>query len=137
MFNHVCSFFKSFALIIYNFYRNFISLCLFNFHIRRISNTKFCFWYLVNLSKLVKSYYPWNHQKTIDFLVDSGKTEVNLLKFRSSHRRCSTNKGIVKIFSIFPGKHLCQRLWHRSFPVNFDKFLRISFLQNTSRWLLL
>ena len=55
----------------------------------------------------------------------------------------------------FTGKHLCQslffnkvvglrpatifkkRLWHRYFPVNFVKFLRISFLQNTSGRLLL
>ena len=28
-----------------------------------------------------------------------------------------------------------KRLWHRSFPVNFAKVLRTSFLQNTSRWL--
>ena len=30
-----------------------------------------------------------------------------------------------------------KRLWHRCFPVNFAKFLRTSFLQNTSGWLLL
>ena len=29
------------------------------------------------------------------------------------------------------------RLWHRSFPVNFVKFLRTPFLQNTSGQLLL
>ena len=27
-----------------------------------------------------------------------------------------------------------QRLWHRSFPVNFAKFLRTPFWQNTSGW---
>ena len=30
-----------------------------------------------------------------------------------------------------------KRLWHRCFPVNFVKFLRIPFLQNTSGRLLL
>ena len=32
---------------------------------------------------------------------------------------------------------LKKRLWHRCFPVNFAKFLRTSFLQNTSGRLLL
>ena len=32
---------------------------------------------------------------------------------------------------------LKKRLWHRCFPVNFVKFLRTPFLQNTSGWLLL
>ena len=62
---------------------------------------------------------------------------------------------ILRNFAKFTGKHLCQslfdnkvaclssaillkkRLWHRCFPVNFAKFLRIPFLQNTSRRLLL
>ena len=64
-------------------------------------------------------------------------------------------KGFLKSFTKFTGKHLCQslffnkfaglrattllkkRLWHRGFPVNFVKFLRKSFLQNTSGRLLL
>ena len=32
---------------------------------------------------------------------------------------------------------LKKRLWHRSFPVNFVKFLRRPFSQNTTGWLLL
>ena len=31
-----------------------------------------------------------------------------------------------------PATLLKKRLWHRCFPVNFAKFLRIPFLQNTS-----
>ena len=54
-------------------------------------------------------------------------------------------KGVLRNFAKFTGKHLClrpatllkMRLWHRCFPVNFVKFLRTPFLQNTSRWLLL
>ena len=57
--------------------------------------------------------------------------------YRSSHRRCSVKKGVLKNFTKFTGKHLCQslffnkvpglrpatllkkRLCHRCFPVNF------------------
>ena len=64
--------------------------------------------------------------------------------------RSSRSGGALKNFTKFPGKPLCQslffnklavlrpatllkkRLWHKFFPVNFAKFLRITFLQNTS-----
>ena len=59
-------------------------------------------------------------------------------------------KVVHKDSTKFTRKHLCQnlfsqrcatllkkRLWHRGFPVNFVKFLRIPFLQNTSGRLLL
>ena len=36
-----------------------------------------------------------------------------------------------------PATFLKRRLMHRCFPVNFAKFLRTPFLQNTSGWLLL
>ena len=39
--------------------------------------------------------------------------------------------------SLRPANLLEKRLWHRYFPVNFKKFLRASFLQNTSGRLLL
>ena len=32
--------------------------------------------------------------------------------------------GVLKSFAKFTKIHLCQRLWHRSFSVNFVKFLR-------------
>ena len=71
---------------------------------------------------------------------------------RSSHQRCSAEIGVLKNFTKFTGKYLCQslsfnnvaglrllakKLWHRCFPVNFVKFLRTSLLQNTSKRLLL
>ena len=64
-------------------------------------------------------------------------------------------KSVLGNFAKFTGTHLCQslffnkvaalkpatllkkRLWHRCFPVNFAKFLRIPFLKNTSGRLLL
>ena len=74
---------------------------------------------------------------------------------RSSHRSCSVRKSALRNFAKFTGKHLChslfcikvaglrlqlylkKRLWQRFFPVNFAKFLRTPFLQNTYGWLLL
>ena len=51
-------------------------------------------------------------------------------------------KGVLRNFSKFTGKYLCQsffyneaaslRPWHRCFLVNFEKFLRTPFLQNSS-----
>ena len=74
---------------------------------------------------------------------------------RSSHRKCSGKKGILRNLAKSTGKHLCQRmflnkvaglrpatllknnLWHRCFPVNFVKFLRTPSLQKTPGRLLL
>ena len=66
---------------------------------------------------------------------------------RSSHQRFSVRKGVLRNFTKFTRKHLYQSLfsdkvaglipWHRCFPVNFAKFLRTPFLQNTSGRLLL
>ena len=49
-------------------------------------------------------------------------------------------KGVLKNFAKFIGKHLClgpatllkKRLWYRCFPVSFVKFLRTCILWNTS-----
>ena len=63
------------------------------------------------------------------------------ISYRSSNRRCSVRKGVLRNFAKFTEKHLCQSpffnevagracdfikkgLWHRCFPVNFAKFLR-------------
>ena len=49
----------------------------------------------------------------------------------------SQNCARVSILCLRPATLLKKRLWHRSFPVNFAKFLRTPFLQNTSGRLLL
>ena len=72
------------------------------------------------------------------------------MTIRSSHQSCSVRKVFLRNFAQFRGKHLRQvlfynkiagrepatlrkkRLWHRCFPVNFAKFLRTPFSQNTS-----
>ena len=69
---------------------------------------------------------------------------------RSSHWRCSVKKVLLKNFAKSTGKSpvlsiffnkvaglrsatlLKKKLWHRCFPVNFAKFLRTPFVQNTS-----
>ena len=76
---------------------------------------------------------------------------------KSSRRRCSLRKDVLRNFAKFTGAHLCQSLfcdkvaglkpedcnfmkkeiWHRCFAVNFAKFIRKPFSQNTSGRLLL
>ena len=76
------------------------------------------------------------------------KFEISFWK--SSHRRCSIKKGVLRNFVKYIGKHLCQssffhkiaglrpatllkkKLWHRCFSVNFAKFLGTPFLQKIS-----
>ena len=75
--------------------------------------------------------------------------------YRNRHQRCSLSKCVLRNLVKFTKKYLCKslffnkvaglrpatllkkRLWHRCFLVNFEKFLRISLLQNTSGKLLL
>ena len=50
---------------------------------------------------------------------------------RSSHRSFSVRKGVLRNF-VGPATLLKKRLWHTCLPVNFAKFFRTPFLQNTS-----
>ena len=75
-------------------------------------------------------------------------------EYKSSHRRCSFKKGVLKIsqnsqentcarvsFNKVAGlrsaKLFKKRLWHRCFPVNFAEFFRIPFFAEHLWWLLL
>ena len=51
-------------------------------------------------------------------------------KLTGKHRRQSLF--LNKVAGLRPATLLKIRLWHRRFPVNFAKFLRTPFLQNTS-----
>ena len=44
---------------------------------------------------------------------------------------------LLSILNMRPATLLKKKLWHRCFPVNFVKFLRTPFLQNTSERMLL
>ena len=77
------------------------------------------------------------------------------MTFQKQPREVFFVKGVLRKFTKLIGKHLCQsfcfnnvaglrpafslkqRLWHRCFPVNFVKYLRTHFFQNTSGRLLL
>ena len=78
-----------------------------------------------------------------NFAIFTGNTCVEVVRFkniRSSHQRGSMKKCVLRNFTKFAGKHMCQsiffnkrlstllkkRLWRRCFPVNFAKFLRTS-----------
>ena len=91
----------------------------------------------------------WFITKKLTFLTPDTHTSVCVLgdKKRSSRPKMFCKKGVFRNFAKFTGKHLCQslflnkvaglslfkkRLWHRCFLVNFAKFLRNLFLQNTS-----
>ena len=60
--------------------------------------------------------------------------------FRSSHRRCSVRKGVLRTFAKFTGKHLCQGLLAQMFSCKFCESSKNTFftdLQNISVRLLL
>ena len=87
---------------------------------------------------------------SIDFSFGGWLNHVWNWNFRSSHQRCSVRKGVLRNFTKFIGKHLCQslifnkvgglrptallkkRLRHRYFPADFVEFPRTPILQNTS-----
>ena len=57
--------------------------------------------------------------------------------YRSVLPEVFCNKGALRNFAKFTGKHLCQSLWRRCFLVNFAKFLRTPFIVEHLWWLLL
>ena len=85
----------------------------------------------------------------------SSWSNISLLNIRSSSTEVCCKKGALRNFTKFTGKRLYQslifntaaalrpetllkkRLWHRFFPVNFAKFLRIPSRTEHLRWLLL
>ena len=66
-------------------------------------------------------------------------------QFRGIRPEVFYEKGVLRTFAKFTGKHLCQSLlcnrvaslWHKCFPANFAKFLRTPFLTGHIQWLLL
>ena len=104
---------------------------------------------LKQLKPSIKTSSLWLIQQNFVYMFIWGKP------FRSSHQKCSVRKGLLRNFAKFTGKYLCQslfftkvaglrpesllkiRLWYKCFPVNFAKFVRTLFLQNTSGWLIL
>ena len=75
---------------------------------------------IAEIASCILSQYLW-YRESIQVLRES-------TLYRSSHRRGSVKKGVVRNFSEFlrlrPATLLKRSLWHRCFPVNFEKFLR-------------
>ena len=72
-----------------------------------------------------------HHRKKLNYSRLSCR-EVLHTNARSSHWRCSLQKGALKYFAKFTGKHLWQSLFFNRF-----EGLRQLFLQNNFGWLLL
>ena len=112
--------------------------------------------------------YRWckrDHQLEIEFyctlvkndflLVCTEIVAMKILVFRSSRLEVFCKKVVLRNFTKFTGKYLCQsfffnkaagvrsatllkkRLWHMCFPVNFVRFPRISFYIEHFWWLLI
>ena len=115
---------------------------------------------IINFEQSIKPFLVWNIYFTFFWLlVDcsfyKGAIKSNCIlllchvRFRSSRPELFCKKGVLRNFATFTRKRLCQslflnkvagmrpatllkeRLWHRCFPVNFTKFLKTLFLQNT------
>ena len=105
---------------------------------------------------------PWKPSKKIEKAKKKRRRQttiisINILleRFRSNSSDVFCKKGVLRNFTKFRGKHLCQsvffdkdaglrpatllkkRLWHRCFPVNFVNFLRTPFFIEHLWWLLL
>ena len=81
-------------------------------------NTKTCrvyqitgkFIFCANICSWLRFIYPVKYPKSPVF----GKhwsMHHGFLERRSSHRRCSVKKGVLRNFAKFTGKHLCQSLF--------------------------
>ena len=85
-----------------------------------------------------------------EYLQKKQQKGLEAVVYRSSRPDLFYKIGVVKNFGKFTGKRLCQslffnkiaglrllkkRLWHRCFPLNFAKFLRIPFFIEHLRWL--
>ena len=113
-----------------------------------VSTETFKLFWVVSLSS---ELFPWFYDSCFSL------RKLSRILFRSSHRKCSIKEGVLKNFAKFkrntcarvsfliklqawglrPATLLKVRLWHKCFPVNFDKFLRRSFLRENLQWLLL
>ena len=62
-------------------------------------SSNFCFWYSANLGKLINFYCPWNHQKTISFLMILGGIEINL-RWNLRSDNLTLFKWFIIIFSL-------------------------------------
>ena len=70
----------------------------------------------MNFTKSVRTpVFAEHHQRLLLIIVVStvvnGELANETANYRSSHQRCSINKGVLRDFKKFTGKHLCQSLF--------------------------
>ena len=100
----------------------------------------------VNISWKIQIVHERMNVSKVFFICSSGllfqRTLITFTSIRSSYRRCSRRKAVFRISANFTGNRLCQTLFfnkvaglsrQRCFQERFAKFLRSSFLQNTSK----
>ena len=107
--------------------------------------SSYYWWYIFSQDRPFFTQF-WNNdvKKLINFLKQPQNCLICFNNVRSSCPEVFCKKDVLRNIVKFTGKHLCQgllfnkfakkkkRFWHRCFPVNFAKFLRTSFLYNTS-----
>ena len=98
--------------------------------------------WVVTYKSLIRNFYRAREIARIKEMFALEFLRVFYCTFRSSLSEMFCKKGVLRNTAKFTGKHLCKslffnkvagmrpatllkkRLWHRSFPVNFAKFLR-------------
>ena len=101
----------------------FVKFASFEEHISYREVAEDCFWIYQNISCRKVSVSQLVISKSYTELGRTGRSKL----FFPAHIN----------YCLRPATWLKKRLWRRCFPVNFAKFLRTPFLQNSSRWLLL
>ena len=109
----------------------------------------------VGLLVLEESIITFESPQILHLMSHFSFSHISVNNRSSSRPEVFCKKGILRNFAKFTGKHLCQslffnlvtgvrpatllkvRLWHRCFPMTFAIFLRIPFLTEHLRWLLL
>ena len=76
-------------------------------------------------------------KSTMIFDINEEKLLDKYLKLKSLSMDYMNTSSRSQIFFKIVTSGLAQRLWHRFFPLNFAKLLRIAFLKELLQWLLL
>ena len=87
--------------------------------------TKPYLWMSAFLTKLQTAGFNTNSSKTKVYLFQTNSYKILGILF-------ATEAGIHRCSSKWPKRSITKRFEHRYFPVKFPKFIRTSFLQNTS-----
>ena len=132
-------------------FSNQITICQISFQIFDIyTREKSKYLNSIRVFPFFISFFCWNEiSKKSSIKEDTRKMEnckANHILDRSSHRRCSVRKDVLRNFAKFTGKHLCQGLFMSGpkacnfikkytlaqvFSCEFFEFLRTPFWQNT------